>query len=185
MTLLELTVGLVVTGLIVAAGYAAFGTVIDRREQTTRVMAETARAAGVRRTILRWIDGAVPQVATTVTDPSTIAQLQFNTYAETPIQSPVTTVRLFVSNGSDGLGRGLIAMLHPSTGVDSLRVTIDPDVNGMLVQYLIASAGTPMWVTADAVGNTTPAAIRVQLSATDPQLASALALPIEAATASR
>jgi len=185
MTLLELTVGLTVTGLIIAAGYAAFGTVIDRREQTTRAMAETARAAGVRRTLLRWIDGAQPVIAQGVSDPSLISQLNLRTHAETPMHAPVTQVRLFVDDGSSGYGRGLIAMLHPDVGTDSLWVTIDPDVTGLAVDYLVMSGGTATWETVDAVGSLQPAAIRIRLTSNVPELASAFALPIEAPTETR
>lgn len=185
MTLLELTVGLVVTGMIVAAGYAAFGTVIDRREQTARAMAETTRAAGLRRTLLRWIDGAQPIVAQGVSDPSLIGQLDLITRAETPMESPLTRVRLFVDDGSSGYGRGLIAMFHPLPGLDSLAVDLDPDVTGMSVQYLVSSGGTPMWETVDQVGSLQPAAIRIRLSADIPELASALYLPIDAPTITR
>jgi len=182
MTLLELTVGLVVTGLVIAAGYAAFTTIIDRREGAAVANAESAHAALLRGELMRWLDGATPSIPQSITDPQVTQELNLITRAETPMHTPTTGVRLFVDDGSDGYGTGLVAVLKPDVGTDSMRVLIDPDIRAMAVQYLVRVDGTPQWLSTESVQSQTPLAIRLSLAAYTPQLAAALAMPIEAPT---
>jgi prepilin-type N-terminal cleavage/methylation domain-containing protein len=179
MTLIELVVGLVVTGFIVAAGYAAFATVIDRRENAAQAAFETARASGTRRTLLRWLDGATVQVPEDFSDASIIDQLTVITRSATPMQSPQTSVRLFVDDGRSGFGRGLIAMLRPSVGNDSLPVTLDPDARDMRVQYLATIDGIRQWTTVDGLGQNQPVAVRLYIDSDAREMAVEFARPVE------
>lgn len=58
MTLIELVVALAVTGLALAAGVAAFGSVVDHRERAAQATDEIARAAALRQTLESWLGGA-------------------------------------------------------------------------------------------------------------------------------
>jgi hypothetical protein len=107
-----------------------------------------------------------------------LTQLQFVTRNATPLHSALTTVTLYVDDGSSGHGRGLVALLHPSTGPDTLRVMLDTTVHAMGFWYAINQGGVPMWVTEDQVGTLTPVAFRIQLQATAPDVARELATPI-------
>jgi hypothetical protein len=180
LTLIELTVGIVVTGLVIMAGYAAFSSVIDGRADGARAAAQTSQIAGVRRTLLRWLDGATAQIPQDLSDPQTLRQVQVITRAETPMHSAQTTVRLFIDDGSTGMGRGLSAIMRPDAGNDSLYVALDPWARAMQVQYLVNGDGLLQWVTIDGVGQMTPLAVRLQVASDDPTMALAFAQPIEA-----
>jgi hypothetical protein len=178
MTLIELVVGLVVTGFVVMVGYAAFGTVIDRREQVARSAAETARVTGIRRTLLRWLDGA-QLINYRSTDPGATPQLNVVTGAITPMRAPVARLQLRIDDGSTGMGRGLVAIFRPDMGGDSLRVMLDSMAQSLTISYLISSSGTREWVTSDAPLTMQPAAVRLQITSADPQMAAAFALPLD------
>ena len=57
MTLLELVVGLTVTGLVVTAGFGALQMLGDRRLQAEAAMNAVARAANQRAELERWLAG--------------------------------------------------------------------------------------------------------------------------------
>jgi type II secretory pathway pseudopilin PulG len=55
MTLMELTIALVITGLMATAGAETFRSIIDRQEELVRATAATERAAALRETIHSWL----------------------------------------------------------------------------------------------------------------------------------
>lgn len=69
MTLMELTIALVITGLMATAGAETFHSIIDRQEELVRATAATERAAALRETIHSWLvsgdvlisSGGIPQ----------------------------------------------------------------------------------------------------------------------------
>ena len=133
MTLLELLVAIVVTGIALAAGYTALSTIIDRRMQARASVEQVTRAAAIRRTIIDWIQHGQLQLATSSAIPSegmTDAdlglngggndQLRFITTAPTPFRHDSTVVELYVNTpdaltyGVTNTTPGLVAMLTPS-----------------------------------------------------------------------
>ncbi len=70
MTLMELTIALVITGLMAAAGASTFATIIDHQRDIVRATAATERAAALRGTIHSWLvsgnvlitSGGLPQM---------------------------------------------------------------------------------------------------------------------------
>jgi len=183
MTLIELTVALVVAGMVVSFGYAAFATVIDRREQTERAAVVNARGIGVRRMLLRWLDGATPEISTGGTDPDAYNQLRFTTRAATPMHSAETGVTLFIDDGRDGLPPGLVAILQPDVGNDSLRVLIDSTARDMSIEYLTQTSGVRQWRTPETIAESErPLVTRLTITSTSPDMASAYAMPIDAPT---
>src|SRR5262245_49219277 len=57
MTLMELVIGLAITGIMAAAGVAAFGSIIDHRRIIREASSATERAAALRETIRSWTLG--------------------------------------------------------------------------------------------------------------------------------
>ena len=55
MTLMELVVGITITGMMAAAGGAAFSSIIDHRRIIRQATIETERAAALRETIRGWL----------------------------------------------------------------------------------------------------------------------------------
>jgi prepilin-type N-terminal cleavage/methylation domain-containing protein len=128
MTLVELMVALVITGMALAAGYAALSTIIDRRMKTDTAMTDVARAAAVRRTIVDWLDHAQLRFTTGV--PRSLSslgsgldqgddELRFITTAPTPLHSDSTIVRIYVGtyggSANSAAVQGLLADLTYST----------------------------------------------------------------------
>jgi prepilin-type N-terminal cleavage/methylation domain-containing protein len=206
MTLVELMIGLVITTLVVTAGYAAFATIIDRRAEAQRVVTTVGRAAAIRRALVAWLQDGQPQISSGGVPRNGLqlggedanGELRFVTTASTPFATDSTTVFLFI-NTSDTLPQhGLVAQFTRNGGVDSLRVQIDSAITGLRVDYLTESGtGTAverLWVTADEMAGTSsnrrvggggantgaiPIAIRLTLSANDStQLQPLLRVPI-------
>ncbi len=106
MTLLELVVGLTVTGLVLSAGFGAVAMLGDRRQQAEAVMNAVTRAANERAQIESWIAGA-RLVADEggpdfrgldgVRDGTPDDELTFLTTAPTPLGTGETLVRLYVA----------------------------------------------------------------------------------------
>jgi len=189
MTLIELTVGIVVAGLVVGAGYAAFASAIDNRARAARAAQESARSVGIRRTLTQWLEGALPLLPTSSnTDPDAVSQLNVITRAPTPMGTPSSGIRLLIDNGSSGAGRGLVAMLRPDVGNDSMRVMLDPFARSMSIEYLVTGNGARHWrtqaylvansATGGSGGEELPIAIRLQIASDDSVVNAALAEPI-------
>ncbi len=72
MTLMELTIALVITGMMAAAGAATFSTIIDHQRDIARATAAVERGAALRETIHSWLvsgdilitSGALPPMGT-------------------------------------------------------------------------------------------------------------------------
>jgi prepilin-type N-terminal cleavage/methylation domain-containing protein len=184
MTLLELVVVLAIGGMVLAVGYATFASTIDRRAQAARATADGARIAGVRRALASWLDGARPQLPQAgTTDPRSAGELRAITRASTPLGALQTTLRLYVDHKSIGRGDGLIAVLRPIAGMDSLRLVLDSSARALSVEYLVALGGRRTWLPPAEAEAGTPLAVRIRIESDDPVAAAAFALPIEAPTA--
>ena len=153
MTLIELLVGMLVTALALTAGYAAFTFIIDRRAQLQHTVDPTVRAAALHRTLGAWLHDASFQIPTTVPpstnvslDPNSAQDvLRFTTTAATPLRTDTTTVAISVNTDALVRPRGLIALLTPSVGADSLRMALDSTVTGLRVEYLVNRGGHAEW----------------------------------------
>lgn len=154
MTLIELLVGMLVTALALTAGYAAFTFIIDRRAQLRNTVDPTIRAAALHRTVAAWLHDAsfqlptkVPPTMTVSLDPNAAQDvLRFTTTAATPLRTDTTTVALSVNTDAMAGPRGLMALLTPSVGPDSLRIPLDSTVTGLRVDYLIDRSGHLEWL---------------------------------------
>ncbi len=154
LTLLELIVGLVVVALMVTAGYATFGAVIDRRAQIQETLDPVARAATLRHTLAAWLRvgqlqvaiGAVPQDGLHLGMGGWDNQLRFVTTAPTPMRTTPVTVFLYVNTTNPRLPRGLVALLTPQVGADSMHVQLNPVITGMRVELLPDTSNGLSWM---------------------------------------
>jgi len=62
MTLMELVIGLAITGMMATAGAVAFGSIIDHRQVIRTATVETERAAALREMIRGWINAGSIQI---------------------------------------------------------------------------------------------------------------------------
>jgi type II secretory pathway pseudopilin PulG len=142
MTLIELLVAIVITGMTLAAGYGALTTIIDRREQAQTAMLDLTRAVTLRNTLIDWLSHATLQLPTQggAQAPDALSsmslsmngddeELRFITTAQTPLHRDSTIVVLATSaSGSTALygwnGVGLAASLVPSMSAQQQMSTV-------------------------------------------------------------
>lgn len=207
MTLMELLVAMTITGMMTAAGYAAFASVIDHRRSLTAATARVERAAALRATLDEWLatgevlvrTGAVPggggrsaggDTARGAAAPSAAAaadadaEVTLVTTGRTPAMTPRTRLRLYIDADAETPERGLAIEYQASPQTPLLRRELDPAVTGMRVELL--DQRTRRWVRASEAATVAPIAVRVTLSGAagpgaDP-LPPLLRLPIVRAT---
>ena len=170
MTLIELVVGLVVTGLVTAAGYGAFASIIDHRETVRRATVEVERAAALRETLVGWFAGGrvmvqrggAPRFARGGAGEAVPDEVILSTTAPGPAGTPTVILRLFVDDDPDTPAEGLTVQYQPSVQ-DSLRTReLEPRVRGMRVEYL--DRRTRRWIPASEVATIQPMAVRLELT---------------------
>jgi len=139
MTLLELIVGITVTGVAVSAGMAAVAALADRRRQIEAAGAETARAAVQRAEIVAWLSGArltadeggpLFNGLDGLDDHTPSDEVSFLTTAPTPLGAGETMVRLYLDRDTTTRERGLVAAFSEWRGGRSTRLELDSTVEG-------------------------------------------------------
>ena len=188
MTLLELIVGLTVTGMAASAGVAALATLGDRRHQADDAVATIARTAGQREEIASWIAGARlvaeeggPQFRGLDGVQGRVPrdEIAFLTTSATPLGSGETIVRLYVDRDTTTPEQGLIATFEEWRGGRTARVQLDPSVAGMDVRYLSGVLGGRKWLPSWISSTVVPVAVEVRLlAAANDSLQPLLRLPI-------
>jgi prepilin-type N-terminal cleavage/methylation domain-containing protein len=155
MSLLELIVGLTITGVVLAAGYAAFSSILDHRQRADETTRELAHAAAVRHTLTAWLAGARLTAEQDGPDfrgfdgehhglPD--AELTFLTTAATPLDVGHTIVRLYIDRDEATPARGLTAELLEWRGQKLARLEIDPRAAGLGLRYLTGVSGHRRWL---------------------------------------
>lgn len=190
MTLLELLVGLAVTGLVLAAGYGALASISDHRRRAAGALDEAARAAAIRRTLTEWVagarlapDGDGPEFRglDAVDSGRDDDELAFWTTAAAAPDGGVALVRLYVDRDPETAERGLVAELGGWRGGTTERVELAPDARGLQVRYLSALSSEPVWLPGWISSTVLPRAVELRVTAAPDSLAPLLALPVVAA----
>ena len=188
LTLIELVVALTITGLTMAAGYGALGSVIDHRHQVEQVAAAVQGAAAERDMLVSWLAGAHLTVEEGgpsfrgldgTSGDSADDELTVLTTAPTPLGTGETIVRLYVDRDERTPERGLTATFTEWRGVASQRSELDRRVTGLHIRYrsslLSGAAWLPSWISSSVL----PAGAEVTLSGDGPDsLPALLRLPI-------
>lgn len=175
MTLIELVVGLTITGMVISSGYAAFAMVADRRESADRAASETARAVAVRRTMVAWLagtrltvedDAVVFRGLDSRSGASDADELTFLTTAPTPLGDGGTTIRLHLDRDSTTLSTGLVAELGSfPVALRTATMELDTSVKSMSIRYVSAMAGNETWLPSWISASVLPRGIEVILGA--------------------
>lgn len=188
MTLLELVVGLTVTGLALTAGFAALGSLGDRRREGEDAMTAVAKAANERQEITAWLTGTHlvadeggPEFrgldGTREQTPDD--DLSFLTTAPTPLGTGETLVRLYVDHDEATPERGLTAAFAEWRGTAVTRLEIDSTIVGMDARYLSGILGRRGWLPSWVTTTILPAGVEIRLiGAPDDTLPPLLRLPI-------
>jgi prepilin-type N-terminal cleavage/methylation domain-containing protein len=150
MTLMELIVGVVLTGVMASIGAVAFYSIIDHRRTIVEASVETERASAVREMLRSWINSASIQITTstaTQTQTRTFgasgAVIQMNRVSVNANMSQPTGVTSAVSSGDEltFITNALTPALTPRTRV---RLFIDGDPatpeTGLSIEYQSSTA---------------------------------------------
>jgi len=188
MTLLELIVGITVTGMAISAGMAAVAALADRRLQIETAGAETSRAAAERAEIIAWLAGARlmadeggPQFngLDDMFDRLPSDEVSFLTTSPTPLGAGDIVVRLYIDRDTVTRERGLVAGFTAWPGRRTARLELDSSVTGMDIHYLSGVLGPRAWLPSWISSTLVPAAAEIRLTAkTGDSLAPLLRLPI-------
>jgi type II secretory pathway pseudopilin PulG len=163
MTLMELVIGLAITGIMAAAGVAAFGSIIDHRRVIREANASTERAAALRETIRSWVVNGTPRVqlgggprgltrgAARGGGPNTLGGMNaasvtpaqatgddftVTTSAVTPVMTPNLTIRLYIDGDANTPEKGLTMEYQPTPQSPLLRKMLDSTIDTLRVEYL-------------------------------------------------
>lgn len=182
MTLLEMVVALMITGMMAVIGASAFASLIDHRRVILDASAETERASALRDMLRTWIGSGSIQITTggararntatspTITNPlsqtatitaaaSTGDELTFTTNALTPSMTPATRVRLFVDGDGSTPEVGLTIEYQTSNSAPLQRRQLDSTLLQMTVEFL--DQRTNQWFPYSQAATVTPKAARI------------------------
>lgn len=201
MTLIELVVGIVITGLMAAAGAAAFGTIVDNRRVIVESTAELERASALRDMLRTWIgsgtvqaqtqqvrarntraaqvrsgamqNAAQPAITSAV---STGDELRFTTSALTPAMTPYVNMRLFIDGDASTREQGLTIEYQVAPQAPLQRRQLDSLIVRMTVEYLDRT--TNRWVPSADAGAIRMAAVRLTFPADSVAVPRLLQLPM-------
>jgi type II secretory pathway pseudopilin PulG len=174
MTLLELIVGLTVTGVTVSAGYAAFTSIVDHRSRTQEQVEAIGRAAEARRTLAGWLENARLQIDRDgpqfrgldgVYQGLPDDELSFLTTASDPLGAGETVVRLFIDRDTLTPERGFTAELSRPRANEVERVEIEPAVGGLDFRYSTNALGQTEWLPSWISSTVLPLGVELRLAA--------------------
>lgn len=188
MTLLEVVVALTVVGLVLAAGYVAFGQITDHRRRAADATDAVVRPAVIRASLRGWLAGArlvadeggppfrgLDGIAGDLADD----RIAFLTSARTPLGAAPALVRIAVDRDAETPERGLVADFAEWRGTRRLRVEIAPQAVGLEVRYLSGVPGERRWLPSWVSSTVLPAGLELTLvAAADDSLPPLLALPL-------
>ena len=188
LTLIELVVALAITGVAMAAGFGAIGSVLDQRGRVEQAGAAIASAAAERGELISWLGGTHLTVEEGgpsfrgldgVSGDSADDELTVLTTAATPLETDETILRLYVDRDERTPERGLTAVFTEWRGTGSVRQELDPRVTGLAIRYrsslLTGAAWLPSWISSTIL----PAGVEVTLSGDGPDsLPALLRVPI-------
>jgi type II secretory pathway pseudopilin PulG len=168
MTLMELVIGLAITGMMAAAGVGAFSSIIDHRRIIRDASAATERSAALRETIRSWIAAGNIQIqigggprgltrAVATGSPSRGAastasvsaaqaagdEITFTTQAENPSMLPNVRMRLYIDADAATPEKGLSVEYQPNALQPLVRKMLDSTIDTLHVEYL--DARTRRW----------------------------------------
>jgi prepilin-type N-terminal cleavage/methylation domain-containing protein len=204
MTLMELVIGLAITGMMATAGAAAFTSIVDHRETVRKANAATERAAALREMIRSWILNGQVRVdigggprglsragqATRVTmrtgnsvvdlTPAKNSgdQVTIVTSAVNPSMMPNLSIRLYIDVDDNTPEKGLTMEYQPNPQSSLTRRMLDSTITTLTLEYL--DGRTQRWIEssqAATIGNVR--ATRISFASSDSTVASRLlSIPI-------
>lgn len=192
MTLVELMVGLVITSLMLAGGYAALTSVVDHRAHATRAMDEVAHAASVRRSLAGWLGGAMLRPDGTGPEFRGLDGIDGGdgddelAFLAGTSQGPgwdESAVRLYIDRDPGTPERGLVAEVGSPRAGARERVELVPGASGLEVRYLSALSREPVWLPSWISTTVLPRAVELRVGGAPDSIPPLLRLPVLVALA--
>ncbi len=204
MTLMELVIGLAITGMMATAGAAAFGAIIDHRRVLNTATVSTERAAAMREMLRSWIYGGTIQIqqgggprgltrgAPTTSSASTASngmnassvsaaqaigdEVSFTTQALNPSLLPNVRIRLYIDGDDNTPEKGLTIEYQPNLQMPIVRRMLDSSIDTLHVDFL--DTRTNRWYAASQAATITPRAVRLTLVSGVAKMPPILSLPM-------
>jgi hypothetical protein len=186
MTLMELVIGLAITGMMAAAGAGTFASIIDHRRIIRDATVSTERAAALRVMITSWISSGTVQIqqgggprgltrgaptgAASATGGGMTAaaaaqasgdEITFVTNADNPSGLPNARIRLYIDADANTPQHGLTIEYQPNLQQPIVRKMLDSMVDTLDVEFL--DTRTNRWFHASEGATITPRAVRLTL----------------------
>lgn len=205
MTLMELVIGLAITGLMAAAGARAFTSIVDHRATVRAANEATERAAAMRDMIRSWalngtirldIGGGPRGLNTGVSRASSQVrvgsggtfidltpakhvgdQATIVTSAENPAMLPSVAIRLYIDDDENTPEKGLTIEYQPNARSPLVRKMLDSTITDLVLEYL--DGRTQRWIEASQAATLRSVlATRITLVPADSNASRLLTLPI-------
>lgn len=204
MTLMELVIGLAITGLMATAGARAFTSIVDHRATVREANAATERAAAMRDMIRSWalngsirldvgggprgmnagvsrITAAGQRGGTNVIDLTPAKhvgdQVTIITSAENPTMLGNVSIRLYIDDDDNTPEKGLSIEYQPNPRSSLVRWMLDSTITGLVLEYL--DGNTQRWISASQAATVRNfRATRISFVPADSNASRLLTLPI-------
>ena len=204
MTLMELVIGLAITGMMAVAGAGAFGSIIDHRRVIREASASMERAAALREMIHSWLVVGTVQIqqgggprglsrgiasaARPSTGPgnnpaavsaaqATGDEVSFTTTALNPSLLAAVRIRLYIDGDENTPEKGLTIEYQPNLQMPLARKMLDSTIDTLKVEFLDTRTGR--WFHASEAATIRPRAVRLTfLGGEHGQLPPILSLPM-------
>ena len=174
MTLMELVIGLAITGMMATAGAVAFGAIIDHRKVIRDASVETERSAALRDMIRGWIlagniqiqQGGGPRglnrgvgaaagpAGSTMRGPNSFQavsaaaasgdEITFSTSDVNPSFLPNIRIRLYIDADDNTPEKGLTIEYQPNSQMPLVRRMLDSTIDTLHVEFL--DRRTNQWI---------------------------------------
>jgi prepilin-type N-terminal cleavage/methylation domain-containing protein len=205
MTLMELVIGLAITGMMASAGAVAFGSIIDHRRVIREASVETERSAALRDMIRGWIlagniqiqqgggprglnrgpgvaagaglarSGAMSMQAVSAAVASG-DEITFTTSDVNPSFLPNVRIRLYVDADDNTPEKGLTIEYQPNAQQPLVRRMLDSTIDTLHVEFL--DRRTNRWIESTQGATIQPMATRLTLASGKATLPPILQIPM-------
>jgi type II secretory pathway pseudopilin PulG len=203
MTLMEVVIGLAITGLMAAVGAGAFSSIIDHERQIRDASTATEQAGAMRETLRSWISGAAIQVPrgglprglargatgtaaasanrNTAFGAISAAQgsgddITFTTSAPNPSMRANVRIRMYIDSDANTPEAGLTIEYQPSAQMPLVRKMLDSTIDSLHVEYL--DQRTNRWFPSTEAATITAFAARLWMHSTDTTRSALIAVPM-------
>lgn len=188
MTLMELVIGLAITGMMAAAGAGAFASMIDHRRGIREASVSTERAAALREMIHSWLVAGTVQIqqgggprgltrgiaagaraqtrggnniAAVSTAQASGDEVSFTTTALNPSLLAAVRIRLYIDGDDNTPEKGLTIEYQPNLQMPLVRKMLDSTIDTLKVEFLDTRTGR--WFRASEAATIRPRAVRLTL----------------------